>query len=304
MVTTPEDDLRAPLQELAAIVERVVTEGDGHLHHGPVWAMRWTTPTEPDHAMYAPMLCVVAQGAKQLLVGDERFVYDAGRFLLNSVTVPAAGGVIEATPARPCLWTMIELDPATVGEVAVEAGLTGSRTEDSLPAMESSRIDRPLLDAVIRVARLFETPADAEFLRPLLMREIVYRLLTGNQAARLRQIVALGGETNRVVRAVEWLRRNFDQPIAIDDLAKEAGLSPSALHHHFKRVTTMSPLQYQRQMRLQEAKRLMVGEGLDAGTAGVRVGYDDPSYFSREYRRFFGDPPRRHVARVRSEVAS
>lgn len=308
-------DLEAPqkntddaLRELARLVDRTVEPGDAgepfdaHRRFGTVWALRASRPTAPSHALYTPMLCVIAQGAKQLLIGDETHVYDRGRFLLNSVALPAAGQVIEASAQSPCLWVMIELDAALVASVIVEAGASTSDSLKLQRAAETNRADAPLLDAIVRLARLFETPGDFDFLAPLALREIVYRLLQGDQAARLHQIAARGAKTHRVVRVIEWLRLNFDKPLTIETLAKQSSMSVSALHHHFKEVTAMTPLQFQKQMRMQEAKRLMVSQDLDVASAGHRVGYDDPSYFSRDYRRFFGAPPRRHVARVRAEA--
>ena len=305
---TPRADLDDGLCELARLIDRTVEPGgagehyDAHRRFGSVWALRASEPTAPSHALYTPMLCVIAQGAKQLLLGDDIHIYDRGRFLLNSVALPAAGQVIEATLERPCLWVMIELDAALVGSVIVEAGASPSGSIELQRAAETNSVDRPLLDAVLRLARLFETPQDFGFLAPLALREIIYRLLQGDQATRLHQIAARGAKTHRVVRVIEWLRLNFDKPLTIEHLAKQSSMSVSALHHHFKEVTAMTPLQFQKQMRMQEAKRLMVSQGMDAAGAGHRVGYDDPSYFSRDYRRFFGAPPRRHVARVRAEV--
>ena len=295
-------DPQASLAELVRTIDRAVPPGADHVRRGGVWAWRAARPTEPGHAMYMPMLCVMAQGAKRLQLGDETLVYDAGKCLLNSAALPAAGWVAEASPERPCLWTMIELDAVLVAEVDAQVG--PSRPGPPLPAMETGPLDGPTLDAVLRLVRLFEAPDDAPFFAPMLLREIVYRLLSGAHAPRLRQIVSLAEGRESVARAIEWLRLHYRRPMRVEALAREAGLSPSALHRHFKRVTAMTPLEFQRQMRLQEAKRLMVAEGLDAAGAGVRVGYDDASYFSRDYRRFFGDPPRRHVARTRQAVAA
>ncbi len=260
------ESLAPALCELAGIVDRVVPPGEGQVQHGSVYALRATAPSAPAHVLYTPVLCVVAQGGKEVIVGDARHVYDPGHFLVNSVPVPvpAVGRVIEASQARPCLWMSIVLDPALVGEVLAEVG--GAEPRPPLAAMQASPLDGPLLDTVIRLARLFETPGDEPFMAPLVMREIVYRLLTGSQAARLRQ-AAPGPAAHPVALAVERVRLDFDKPLTIESLAREVGLSPSALHHHFKRVTHMTPLQYQRRMRLQEARRLMVGEGLDAARA-------------------------------------
>lgn len=293
------DPLRPLLAELAQTVDGLVPPGANHVRQGPLWAVRFSDPMEPSPSVYGPMLCVVAQGAKSLLVGDERFVYGPGRYFLNTVTVPAAGGILEASRARPCLWVMIEIDPALATEVIRGSALPSDFRRVPQRAMETPSLDADLLSAVVRLARLIASPEDADYLRPLFLREILYRLLRGDQAARLRQIAATGLEAEGVLSAVDWLRRHYREPLAVEDLARRCGLSPSALHRHFKRVTAMTPVQFGRQMRLQEANRLMVGEGLDAATAGVRVGYDDPSYFSREYKRFFGAPPRQHIERQR-----
>jgi AraC-like DNA-binding protein len=298
-----QDALRSGLRELARLAEGACA-GDGqHRPMDSVWVMRTSEPNEPVHMLYTPVLCVIAQGSKQVFLGDDRFVYDPGRFLLNSVTLPASGQVLVASPERPCLSMVVELDAALIASVIVEAGLPPVRSAAPLRALASSPMDGALLESIVRLARLFESPQDAPFLAPLAMREIIYRLLQGDQAARLHQIASHGGQAHRVMRAVDWLRQNFDKPLSMEKLARDSGMSLSALHHHFKDVTAMSPLQFQKQMRLQEAKRLMISQGMDAAGAGVRVGYDDPSYFSRDFRRFFGDPPRRHIERMRGEVA-
>jgi AraC-like DNA-binding protein len=286
------------MQELAGHVERAVGRGGLSNPFGSVWVSSSMQPTLPSYTPFHPLLCVVAQGTKRVFLGDECHDYDPQHFLLTSVTLPATGQVIQASPQRPYLGITIGLEPALVESVIVEAGLPRPGQVETLRAMESSPMEPLLLEAVLRLARLLGSPQDMAFLAPLAQREIIYRLLTGNQAARLRQIAAQGGQTQRVVRAIEWLRHNYEKPLRIESLARESRMSVSALHHHFKSVTAMSPLQFQKQLRLQEAKRLMVGEGLDAANAGYQVGYEDPSYFSREYRNFFGDPPRRHVAQL------
>lgn len=265
------------------------------------WVFRASSPTSPSHMVYSPVLCVMAQGRKQVLVGEDCFVYDTDHFLLTSVTVPAAGQVLDATPLRPYLSMAIALEPAMVASVIGEAGLPSPKPALPRHAMESCRMTAPLLDAVVRLARNFESPG-GEFLASLALREITYRLLAGPQAGRLHQIAAHTGEAERLSRALSWLREHFDQPLSIPALARHCGMSASALHQGFKDATAMTPLQYQKQMRLQEARRLMSSEGLDAARAGFRVGYGDPSYFSRDYKRFFGEPPRQHAAREHSEV--
>ena len=186
----------------------------------------------------------------------------------------------------------------------VEAGLPAPHGPANAKAIDVSPLEAGLLDAVVRLVRLLDTPTDARVLMPLVTREVVYRLLIGAQADRLRHLAVLGGATNRVATAIERLRRDYDKPLRIESLAREVGMSVSGFHAQFKAVTAMSPLQFQKQVRLQEARRLMFGEDLDATTAGSRVGYDDPSYFNREYKSLFGAPPMRDVQRLRATAKS
>jgi AraC-like DNA-binding protein len=175
-----------------------------------------------------------------------------------------------------------------------------ARGASSVRAIDVSPFDAGLLDATVRLVRLLDTPAsEARVLLPLIKREIVLRLLSGEQSARLRHIAVQSGHTERIARAIERLRSDFDKPLRIENLAREIGMSPSGFHNHFKAVTAMSPLQFQKQLRLQEARRLLLSEDLDATSAGYRVGYEDASQFSREYKRFFGEPPMRDVERLR-----
>jgi AraC-like DNA-binding protein len=207
--------------------------------------------------------------------------------------------VTEASEERPYLGLVLRLDPALVGSVMVEAGHRTLRDHAAVKAFDVSQLDAGLLDAAVRLVRLLESPSEeASFLRPLVTREIVYRLLVGEQGGRLRHTAVLGGHAHRIAMALERLREDFDQPLRIEDIARELGMSVSGFHHHFKAVTAMSPLQFQKQLRLQEARRLMLGEDLDAASAGYRVGYGDASHFNREYKRLFGAPPMRDVERL------
>jgi AraC-like DNA-binding protein len=260
---------------------------------------RASSPTESVHGMSGPAFCVIAQGSKEVLLGDTRYQYDPAHYLLATVELPVVSQVIEASQERPYLSLRLKLDPTLVGSVMVEAGHFSPRSHADVRAINVSPLDASLLDAVVRLVRLLDTPAEAPFLAPLITREIVYRLLMGEQGDRLRHIAVQGGHIHRIARAIERLGKEFDQPLRIDDIARELGMSASSFHHHFKAVTAMSPLQFQKQMRLQEARRLMLGEGLNAASAGYRVGYNDASHFNREYKRLFGLPPLRDVERLR-----
>jgi AraC-like DNA-binding protein len=260
---------------------------------------RASAPTGLGHGVSFPSFCVIAQGSKELLLGDSLYRYNPAQYLISTAALPIASRVVEASPERPYLGIVLKLDPTLIGSVLVEAGHRAPRNYASMTAIDVSPLDGSLLDAVVRLIRLLDSPSEVRFFAPLVMREIAYRLMLGAQGSRLHQIAALGGATHRIAEAIERLRNDFDQSLRIEDLAQELGMSTSGFHHHFRALTAMSPLQFQKQLRLQEARRLMLGEGLDATSAGYRVGYSNPSHFTREYKRLFGDPPMRDVERLR-----
>jgi AraC-like DNA-binding protein len=266
--------------------------------------IRSSSPTESLPALSDPAFSVIAQGSKELYLGEERYRYDPYHYCLGTVELPVVSQIVEASPERPYLSLRLELDPSLVGSVMLESGHTAPPSHADVKALNVSPLDASLLDAVVRLVRLIESPTEARVLAPLVTREIVYRLLLGQQGDRLHHIAVLGGYTSPIARAIERLRQNFDQPLHIDDVAREIGMSVSGFHHHFKAVTAMSPLQFQKQVRLQEARRLMLGEHLDAASAGYRVGYDDASYFNRDYKKLFGVPPLRDVERLRAAARS
>lgn len=291
---------QAGREELAERVGRVVREEGTFDLPGGLRLLRASSPTELEHGISFPAFCVVAQGSKEVLLGDDVYRYDANNYLVTAAALPIASRITEASEERPYLGVVLGLDPALVGSVMVEAGHPAPGNRAAVRAIDVSPLDAALLDAVLRLVALLDAPADeARFLRPLLTREIVFRLLKGEQGDRLRQTAALGGHAHRIAGALERLRRDFDRPLRVEDVAREAGMSVSGFHHHFKAITAMSPLQFQKRMRLQAARRLMLGENLDAGSAGRRVGYGDASQFSREYKRLFGEPPARDAERLR-----
>ena len=292
--------LGSKLTELKRCIERF-TGRDG-VHRtaiAPLSLSRASAPSQPVQTIHEPALGILAQGSTRVMLADEVYRYDAAHFVLASVDLPVTSQVIEASPDSPYLALRIALDPGQVGEVILAAGPcdTPGRPQRGLAV---SRVEPPLLDAAVRLLLLLDSPRDIGVLAPLVLREITYRLLVGEQGPRLRQIAAANGLTRRVAAATNWLKHNFAQAFSIEALAREVGISPSALQHHFKAVTAMSPLQYQKRLRLQEARRLMWSEGVDAASAGFRVGYQSPSQFSREYRRLFGQPPQRDLALLRT----
>lgn len=295
---------QASREELVARLTRAV-RADGAIE--PLDGLRLrriSAPTELGHGVSEPCFCVIAQGAKEVLLGDHRYPYDPEHYLIATVALPIASRVTEASAERPYLSAIFKLDPALVGSVMVETGQPAPRGTTAVTAIDVSMLDASLLDAVVRLVRLLDSPADARFLAPLLKREIIYRLLRGEQHGRLAQVAALGGSPHRIAEAVERFRKEFDQPLRIEDVARDLGMSVSGFHHHFRALTAMSPLQFQKHLRLQEARRLMLGEGLDAASAGYRVGYVNPSHFTREYKRLFGEPPMRDVGRLRETTLS
>lgn len=278
---------------LRAVGDEVRVEPLKGLHlHGE------TSPTECVPSISDPVFCVIAQGSKEVFLGDERYQYDPLHYLLATAELPIVSQIIEASRERPFLSLCVKLNPSLVSAVMVEAGHVASQGQANVRAMNVSALDANLLDAVVRLVRLLDTPNEAPFLAPLITREIVYRLLMGEQGDRLRQIVIQEGPAVHIVKAIKRLRKAYDQPLEVDDMAQDLGMSVSSFYHHFKAVTAMSPLQYQKQIRLQEARRLMLGEGLNASSAGYQVGYNDPSHFSRDYKRLFGLPPLTDVERL------
>lgn len=291
---------QANREELVERVARAV-RADGTVEPLPgVRLHRTSAPKEPLHNVFDPAFCVIAQGSKELHLGEERYRYDPYHYCLGTVELPVVSQIIEASPERPYLSLRLKLDPILVGSVMVEAGHFSTRSHADVRAINVSPLDANLLDAVVRLVRLLDSPTEARFLAPLITREIVYWLLVGKQGDRLRQIAVQGGHTQRIAKAIERLRDEFDQPLRIGDIAREVGMSVSGFHHHFKAVTGMSPLQFQKRQRLQEARRLMLGEHLDAASTAYRVGYDDASHFNREYKRLFGTSPMRDVERLRA----
>lgn len=252
----------------------------------------------PVPAVYEASLCLIAQGAKRVSIGDHSVTYDASRYLLVSVDLPLVGHVIEASADAPYLCCKIDLDPAVLADLLTSEA---PAVRHDLPVLAVYPGDPDLIDAACRLVALLDRPDSITALAPLIEREILYRLLTGPHGAMLRYIASADSHLNQVTRAIAKIRGAFDTQLRVDEIAAAAGMSPSSLHAHFKAVTRMTPLEYQKQLRLQEARRLMLAGRTNAGAAGFAVGYESPSQFSREYRRLFGAPPRQDIERLQTE---
>ena len=264
---------------------------------------RRTAPTAPASVAFEPSLAVVAQGRKRIDLGRTTFIFDESRFLLTSLDLPVISQVIEASEEVPYLGFLLKLEMPVVRELLSREEIQAPETSSDTPAMATGETTAELLDACCRLMDLLNTPQDIPYLRSLIQREIIYRILRGPEGARLREIATLGDQSHRTANAIAWVRANYAKPLRVEDLAKIAGMGVSTLHHHFRVLTAMSPLQYQKQLRLHAARERMLMDGLDAASAAFEVGYESASQFSREYSRFFGQPPLRDIRTLRSPGA-
>lgn len=260
---------------------------------------RTEVTTEITPVVYEPSLCIMLQGEKEVYLHHDRIVYDPLSYLLVPVTVPASGKVTKASPETPYLALRLTIDLKELADLVIDLGGRIERSKEQVKAMAVGRVDEGLLSAIARLLQLLDRPSDIPVLYPLLKREILYRLLLGDLGSQLRDFMLLDSQGHRISKVIEILRKKYNEPLRIKDLADEVHLSESALFQAFKAVTGLSPLQYQKKLRLNEARRIMLHEGIEAATASYKVGYESPSQFSREYSRLFGAPPKTDIERVR-----
>lgn len=290
----------ARLETLAVAIERIAQNAGDFTTAIPWLSLhRRNAATEPLPCIYEFGLGVIAQGEKQVMLGDEVFYYGAGKTMLATIDLPVVSNVTVATPSAPFLGLMLAIDPRVIVQLAADMEAERPSRESACRALSVAELEPMILDALIRLVRLLDEPKLMPQLAPLIQREIVVRLLAGSYGSRLRHLVAAGSPSRQIARAVAWLKQNFSKAMNPDELAANAHMSPSTFRQHFRAVTGMSPLQYQKQLRLQEARQLMLTQNFDAGSAGVRVGYESASQFSREYARLFGAPPLRDIQRMR-----
>jgi AraC-like DNA-binding protein len=304
-ITLPQSRVPELLNELASKIaffvgskERLLTDVPGLL------LSRRTAPTAPASVAFEPSLAVVAQGRKRIDLGRTTFIFDQSRFLLTSLDLPVISQVIEARKEVPYLGFLLKLEMPVVRELLSREEIQAPEAPSDSPAMATGATTAELLDACCRLVDLLDTPQHIPFLSGLIQREIIYRILRGREGARLRAIATLGDQSHRTAKAIAWVRANYAKPLRVEDLAKIAGMGVSTLHHHFRTLTAMSPLQYQKQLRLHAARERMLIDSLDAASAAFEVGYESATQFNREYSRFFGQPPKRDIRTLRSPGAA
>ncbi|BDR20567.1 TPA: AraC family transcriptional regulator N-terminal domain-containing protein [Vibrio diabolicus] len=263
---------------------------------------RWATPTPPTSYTHNPSICLIAQGRKRVLLGEDSFVYDANHFLISSVDLPIIANIIEASEDKPYLGVIMELDLTEISQLIVDSELTFNQSKEAQKGIAVGELSEPLLDAFLRLIELLDEGQSIKILAPIIKREIFYRLLITEQGARLNQIVTAGSHSHQIAKAIGWLKNNFVKPLSVSELAAYSGMSKSAFYTHFRSMTSMTPLQFQKKLRLSEARRLMLTENLDAMATTFKVGYESPSQFSREYSRLFGAPPSKDIKSLRESM--
>jgi len=281
-------------QRLAALIAKF-TPSDG-MHDTAIPSLkliRRSHPSETIHSVYTPSLCIIAQGSKIASLADETYQYDSSAYLVASVHLPISGQIVDASPEKPYLCAQLNFSTEDILDIASETRpeQEQSLTSEARRALWVKPFNQSLMDAMLRLVQLLDRPEDIHVLAPLIVREIIYRILRDDQNGVIEQFAMIGSHAHGIAKAVHLIRRDYARPLRIESLAKEVNMSASTLHKHFKSVTAMSPLQYQKAIRLQEARRLLLSEQLDAADAAFKVGYESPSQFSREYSRMFGLPP-------------
>ena len=296
------DTLRASMIE--SIGRRTVGNTDSPTAIAHLAFFRREELVPPSICLVEPSIVLVVQGEKQMLVGGEAYPYDVDRFLITSLDLPANSQVVTASSEKPCLGLVLKLDLRIMAELIAQGGLPfpAERSNDKGAGIGLGTVTQNLIDPIKRLLDLLDEPGAIPVLAPLIEREIHYRLLKSDQAARLWQIASVGSQGHRVSKAIDWLKMNYTALLRIEELAAHVQMSTSSLHQYFRQLTAMSPLQYQKWLRLNEARRLMLNEDLDAASAAFEVGYESPSQFSREYTRLFGAPPRRDIEGLRHKA--
>lgn len=296
---SPPPNISDHLQELIYLIQRHTPSDGTHASAVPELCFRRASYiSEPRHSVNTPSLYVVAQGSKTATLAGDTYVYNPANYMVSSVHLPVVGIITEASPELPYLSLQLSISPNIILDII--HGSSTSCEGKTGRGILVSQSDPQLLDGLIRLIRLLDTPEDIEFLAPIFIREIFYRVLKGEQGALIRQFSIVGSFSHNISKVIHIINRDYSKPLVIEELAREVNMSPSSLYKHFKKVTAISPLQYQKAIRLQTARRLLLSEGVEAAEAGFQVGYESPSQFSREYSRMFGRPPINDVKYLRN----
>lgn len=299
-----EDHMILKQEELAQHIEHFTHTDGTHATAIPSLHFIRSSRSETIHSIHQPALCIVVKGTKLVMLAQECYHYDPAHYLVVSVHLPLSGQVIQATSDSPYLCLRLDFDPNQIFDIIRDSNQIPSKKGDSGRGLFVSKTSSSLLDAVLRLVRLLDTPQDIPILAPLVIREIYYRILQDEQGDSLKQFAIMGSHAQRIAKVIDLIKNDFAKPLRIDQLAMTANMSPSSLHQHFKDITAMSPLQYQKQIRLQEARRLLLSETLEAADAGFQVGYESPTQFNREYARMFGLPPMSDIKRLRDSLST
>ncbi|MFK3948345.1 AraC family transcriptional regulator [Pseudomonas fulva] len=293
-----------PMDTLCRVIgAHAKTAGDFPTAIADLSVYRRNEPAPPITCIVEPSIVLVAQGAKEMVIGGDAFPYDTTRFLVTSLNIPAHSAVTIASDDAPCLGLVFKLDLRTLAELIGQDGRLPSSGHGLQASAGVGAMSSKLLESFTRLIKLLEEPDAIPVLWPLIQREIHYRLLLSDQAPLLRNIASIGSKGHRIAKAIDWMKLNYSTPLRVDELASQVQMGLSTFHQHFRQLTAMSPLQYQKWLRLNEAKRLMLNENLDAASAAFKVGYESPSQFSREYGRQFGTPPKTDIAALRRGVS-
>ena len=295
-----DSEQASPQEKLAQIIGAQVSKpGDYETAITGLGFFRREHPAPPVICMVEPSIILVARGEKQLWVGGEGYPYDRSRFLITSLDLPANSEVLAASPEQPCVGLTLKLDLRMLAELIAQSDLPPTRDRSVAKGVGIGSVTPAMLASFERLLALLDEPESIPVLAPLILREIHYRLLQSDQASRLRQITSVDGQGYRIAKAIDWLKLNYTSALRVDELAARVQMSTPTFHHHFRQLTAMSPLQYQKWLRLNEARRLMLNEHQDVSSAAFKVGYESPSQFSREYSRLFGVAPKRDIAALR-----
>lgn len=296
--------MREKLSELALLLQKeALNEGLNETSIASVKLFKASCVTEALHTVYEPSLFIIAQGVKQVMLGANTYHYDASSYLVSSMNLPISGQIIEASFEKPFLSIQLCLTPESIFELLSQLPSSKKELLEKTPlAMSVQHVTEELIDAVVRLAKLFQKKEESAILAPLIRKEILYRLLQGNYGAILREFALHGSNANRIAQSIEYITHDISEPLSVEILSHKVGMSISAFHKHFKRVTAMSPIQYQKQLRLQKARELLFTKVNEVGEVAFRVGYESPSQFSREYARFFGNSPQKDLMKFKAEL--